>query len=148
MLRQQPNTRKRSCSTRQLLALCVLPLTLGAISYWCWRPITNLERIIYSLLPDAIATGLISTRASFHLPGIPFISDVFADVCWAIALTTLLQHYSNTRSLWLSLFCVTTIELVQLLPVIPGTFDIYDLIAMTIAVCFTDHYLHLRMEKR
>lgn len=110
-------------------ALCVLaPLVLGALSYVAWRPTTASESYLLGLL------GFELHRTSGLLPYAGLVSDVFADVCWAFALAAALRIHCRWQSMWPALVTVTLFECAQSFSLVSGTFDVFDLIAMGMAV--------------
>ena len=111
----------------------LLPLSAGALLYLYWRPDAYISKLISSL---------------FRMPAEPvhgrpagiyrFIRYYLCDILWAYALTFSLSLYFGKNALWAALavgvgFAVLT-ELLQLLPVTPGSFDILDII-IEMAVC-------------
>ncbi len=115
-------------------------LCAGAFSYLLWRPQTLAEQWLEFLLPFSLINSLSEIRQALHLEVPLWLSGSFADVCWAVALTAAIW-WGELRSYLLPLVVVCSMELAQLAGVIPGTFDSYDLVGMSLAVLLTYAFL-------
>ena len=133
---------------RNLFYLCNIgiPLLIGTIIYLYWRPNAYISRFIFSLFN--VSPGIV--------PGSPkgierFVRYYLCDILWAYALTFSLVFYlgrSKIRTAYIiGLSFIVLIELLQLLPQTPGSFDILDII-MEFVICTISIYVIYFYERR
>ncbi len=118
-------------SEKRLLILnIVVPLAVGALIY-------------YILFPDIIFVKAIDNLSgvSFHIP--VKLSNAFVrclrfyllDVLWAYSLMSIvILMFRDSKTVYITVFLfVIAMEMIQMIPSIPGTFDIFDIVIEMIA---------------
>ena len=125
----------------------IVPLLLGTAIYLYWRPDAYISKLIFELLN--ISPGL--------EPGRPvgifrFVRYYLCDMFWAYALIFSLAFYlgrNRLRSAYIIGLCFTTfLEFLQLLPQMPGSFDILDIIVEFIICTITIHLIYFYERRR
>jgi hypothetical protein len=129
---------------RALLSLCVLqvftPLVIGAGIYTCWRSKHLLVFSWYSELGISVnglrhwSEPLANTIPTLILNSLP-------DAMWVYSFTSCLclvwgnKNRGIIKSFWITLPCALAVvaEFGQFLRLVPGTFDLNDLIAYVIS---------------
>lgn len=118
----------------------VLPLVIGTIVYLYLKPSAHISQLIYFLLhisPPALnikPTGI-------HR----FIQYYLCDILWSYSLTFALSLYFGKDRLLLTYAIAasfsTLVEVLQLLPQVLGSFDIFDIIVQLIACTISIHII-------
>lgn len=113
---------------RKLLFWVILPLLLGAVSYLFWRPPTEAEFVFRDLM------GWAEPQRRYAPCSFGWVSDVWADACWAFALYAALRIMARIRLPWLALVAALGFEAAQHLQHVSGTFDYKDQLAIVAAI--------------
>ena len=111
----------------------IVPLILGAAIYLYWRPDAYLSRLVFYLF------HISHDRTAGRPAGIyRFIRYYLCDIIWAYALVFSLAlnfgKYSLIKAYAAAAIFASVTEILQLLPLIPGSFDIVDII-VELTVC-------------
>lgn len=119
----------------------LIPLCVGTGIYILVRPEAYISRICIAFYPWLGELRLRMCTDFFHM----FLKNYACDILWAYALTMALLWYGKLvgQKLWkpalVSGGFAVLMEAMQLLPVIPGTFDFFDVVveifAGFLAVC-------------
>ncbi|MGN1405114.1 MAG: hypothetical protein ACI4WM_02485 [Erysipelotrichaceae bacterium] len=101
-------------------------------------PLASASLIYYLFCPEVIFVKNIV----FSIPSNPLftlVRNYFMDMCWAYALTFSIFYIINNRMKTFAVSAVFSIliEVLQLTPLISGTFDIVDIIAMVQSICLS-----------
>lgn len=121
----------------------LVPLLFGIMVYLYWRPDAYISKLILNLFRISYAPER-GRPAGVQR----FIRYYLCDICWAYALTFSLAFWLGKDSLMeaytISAVFALLVEILQLLPQTPGSFDILDIIvelsACTIAVLIIKSY--------
>lgn len=110
----------------------ILPLVIGTIVYLYVKPSAPISQLIYFILhisPPVLRVG----PTGIHR----FIQCYLCDILWSYSLTFALSLYLGRDRLLLTYVIAasfsTLVEVLQLLPYILGSFDIFDIIVQLIA---------------
>ena len=120
---------------RQLLLFTGLPLSIGALIYYIFLPDVHFVQIIDSFLPCSIHVSYPS-----QIIGLRVLRNYLFDFIWAFALSSCLFIYLEVKDkgggikllLGMALFEII-MELSQLSHILPGTFDICDILVELVA---------------
>ncbi len=113
--------------------MIILPLFVGLILYLIFKPSAFISKFIF----DLFGLQPFSIQAS-NKRGLLFVRFYLCDLLWAFSLTAISQlilGYSKTKlivSLLISILVGTAIELLQKYMIIPGTFDIPDIVTESV----------------
>lgn len=118
----------------------VLPLVIGTIVYVHVKPSAPISQLIYFLLH--IKTPVLNIKPTgIHR----FIQYYLCDILWSYSLTFALSLYLGKDRLLLSYAIAvsfsTLVEVLQLLPQVLGSFDIFDIIVQLIACTISIHII-------
>ncbi|MFV0466432.1 MAG: hypothetical protein ACK5ML_10200 [Lachnospiraceae bacterium] len=119
----------------RLFANFVIPLALGALFYYLLSPNTLFVHELDELTDHAIRQQ-ISIENNLILK---FVRNYLLDMFWAYALVMFLfliiDHNAAGlwKSLWIAFLFSTGMEILQLLPFLKGTFDVWDILAELLA---------------
>lgn len=132
--------KQEKCITFAMLHT-LIPLCMGTGIYILVRPGTYIARICISLNPWLGELRIRMGTDLFHM----FLRNYACDMLWAYALTIGLFWYGRLtgQKVWKSALIsggfAVLMESLQILPVIPGTFDgmdvVTEILAMLIAGC-------------
>lgn len=132
--------KQKKCITFAMLHT-LIPLCMGTGIYILVRPGTYIARICISLNPWLGELRIRMGTDLFHI----FLRNYACDMLWAYALTIGLFWYGRLtgQKVWKSALIgggfAVLMESLQILPVIPGTFDgmdvVTEILAMLIAEC-------------
>jgi|GEM_PF-2103352 len=113
------------------LFTAVLPLLGGLLCYLLFRPDTYISTLIYGLL------GIDGFKFNFPVNVLTtFTRNFVPDICWAVSLFLFLElifSEKETAAVTTILFAVLT-EMLQMTDIMPGTFDVWDIIFETAGV--------------
>ena len=114
----------------------IIPLLIGSILYYFMSPKTIFVEMIDKFTGRIIGRNTIT----LHNGILRFIRFYFLDMCWAYALTfsfyAILGNntaYLNKSFLLAAVFSAV-MEMIQLTPVVKGTFDVLDILYEALAV--------------
>ena len=118
----------------------VLPLVIGTIVYVHVKPSAPISQLIYFLLH--IETPVLNIKPTgIHR----FIQYYLCDILWSYSLTFALSLYLGKDRLLLAYVIAasfsTMVEVLQLLPQVLGSFDIFDIIVQLIACTIGIHII-------
>lgn len=118
----------------------VLPLVIGTIVYLYVKPSAPISQLIYFLLH--IETPVLNIKPTgVHR----FIQYYLCDILWSYSLTFALSLYLGKDRLLLTYDIAasfsTLVEVIQLLPQVLGSFDIFDIIVQLIACTISIHII-------
>lgn len=121
------------CKGRSILVLhTVLPLLAGGLLYWFFSPEVLFVQAIDSLL------GIRHFSYSFNADNLFFtlIRNYFLDGLWAYSLYCILKLIIDNSKIQLTVAILgaVTMESVQLIPSVPGTYDIWDIVIEIIGI--------------
>lgn len=109
-----------------------LPLLLGLLIYYFWRPDATVSHILYRYFP---ISGQLPSNLHSRFPLLSkFTSNFACDMLWTYSLVFSLTAILGTSSRRLCCASVIAIiygfifELLQLKSIVPGTFDIVDIL--------------------
>ena len=114
----------------------LVPLLSGAAVYLYWRPDAYLSRLVFHLfhISHEIAPG---RPAGIYR----FIRYYLCDILWVYALvfslSLYLGRYSLVKAYIAAAVFAAAAEMLQLLPLTPGSFDILDIIVELIVCTIT-----------
>ena len=123
-----------------LIFLVIIPLMLGLLLYTIFREDTYISRFVLSVIKFNNLSD-IKNQISIQSPIISYLSkNYIPDCCWAFSLEAclaLILHDSKRMvviSLIISSLFLSTMETLQLTPLIPGTFDSLDIVIELVAI--------------
>lgn len=114
----------------------IIPLSAGLIFYIFNSPGTYISQAFYALIGKEYALFRLNVESSEAA----FMQSFFCDICWSWALESSIllilprKKKSFIASVLISVSVSTVLELLQLLQVVRGTFDIYDIAVETAAI--------------
>jgi len=113
-----------------------IPLLIGSVLYYFMSPETIFVAMIDRFTGQIVGRNTIT----LHNGILRFIRFYFLDMCWAYALTFSLHAIlgNNTaclkKSILLAAVFSAVMEMIQLTPVVKGTFDVLDILYEALAV--------------
>lgn len=116
----------------------LISLVVGLIVYVCYRPDTHVSQIVYNVL--GISADCIATIDVLPTWLLLFARNYLGDISWAYALTfTICYIWLGTGGRMIHVFGIvatfeTGIEILQMVDIIPGTFDWWDIL---VEICIT-----------
>lgn len=118
----------------------ILPLVIGTIVYLYLKPSAPISQLIYYLLH--ISPPVLNIKPTgIHR----FIQYYLCDILWSYSLTFALSLYLGKDRLLLAYAIAasfsTLVEVLQLLPQVLGSFDIFDIIVQLIACTISIHII-------
>lgn len=149
------NTMRRIRNARPLRTVCltaVVPLLVGLAVYILCDPHTLISAALYRMLPDDWTQAALSMAP--HSAWLRFCRNYLCDACWAFALESCVYLLlRDTARPYVCSFCIADLfavllESAQMLPRIPGTFDVLDVVAETIAIGMAGLQIYILEEKQ
>lgn len=126
--------------------LIITPLIAGLELYLVFRPDTYISRFLSSTGNLSIAGNMLITDS----PWFCYLSkNYLPDLCWAFSLEACLAvifHNSERmiiNSLIISAVFLSLMETLQVTPLIPGTFDVFDIGIELAAIVFSGIIINL-----
>lgn len=120
----------------------IVPLSLGAAIYLYWRPGAYISKIVSNLFNISF-TSFQGRPAGIYR----FIGYYLCDALWAYSLIFSLALYLGRHSLMqaysIGICFAAGIEILQLFPQTPGSFDILDIIVELIVCTITIVIIYL-----
>lgn len=118
----------------------ILPLAIGTMVYLYVKPSAPISQLIYFILH--ISPPVLNIKPTgIHR----FIQCYLCDILWSYSLTFALSLYLGKDRLLLAYVIAasfsTLVEVIQLLPYVLGSFDIFDIIVQLIACTISIHII-------
>lgn len=118
----------------------VLPLVIGTMVYVYVKPSAPISQLIYFLLHISSPVLQVGPTGIHR-----FIQYYLCDILWSYSLTFALSLYLGKDKLLLTYVIAasfsTLVEVLQLLPYVLGSFDIFDIIVQLIACTISIHII-------
>lgn len=110
---------------RILLLNILIPLLISSLIYYLFCPeVIFVKNIVFSIPSNPLFT---------------LVRNYFMDMSWAYALSFSIYYITDNRAktFTVSALFSISVEVLQLTPLINGTFDIVDIFAMVQSICLS-----------
>ncbi len=132
-----------------LIIFVIIPLLLGLILYVVFRQDAYISQFILRFIRISNLSK-VKSHIAIHFPLFAYLSkNYLSDCCWAFSLESclalILQNSEKKviSSLIISAVFLSSMETLQLTPLIPGTFDFFDIIIELTAIAFSGIIINL-----
>ena len=133
-----------------LIVFIIIPLIVGVMFYLTFRQDTYISHFVVNILRKTNMSVSENRQITFNSPLFNyFAKNYIPDCCWAFSLESCMALilYSSERmissSLIISFVFLSAMETLQLTPLIPGTFDFFDIAIELVAIVLSGIIINL-----